>query len=736
MSKKTKKKIKGKKLSAKELQYQIIRLFKRQPSKRFSAKQVIKKLKIANSKDAANAALDALAEKGKAKHVGGGKFVINRASSANGNGRSRDRGDRETHEGIVDMTRTGAAYILVEGLEGDIHVSQKYMNYALDRDKVKIQSWKPSGRRNPEGEVIEVLERATSHFIGTLSVSARYSFVMPDRENMPVDIMVYPENLKGATDGDKVVVEVMKWHGKGNKSPVGKITSVLGKAGTSDIEMKSILVNNGFNLDFPPAVLKEANAYRDFIDEEEVAKRRRDMREVTTFTIDPHDAKDFDDALSIEYLENGNCEIGVHIADVTHYVKPGTALDKEAYFRSTSVYLVDRVLPMLPEHLSNGLCSLRPKEDKYTFSAVFTFDKSDKLVDRWFGKTVIHSDRRFAYEEAQEVLETGEGDMAEELKVMSRIAKKLRKAKFKNGAINFETEEVKFRLDENAVPIDVYVKVRKEANLLIEDFMLLANREVSKFVALKEKPEIPFIYRVHDEPNPDKVAEFARFAKEMGVAMKVDTPTQIAKSYNDLNKKAEDNDLLKVLLPIAIRTMAKAEYTPENIGHYGLAFDYYSHFTSPIRRYSDVLAHRILQKVIEGKNYRVDKETLADQCRHISFMERKAMDSERESIKYKQAEFMEKHIGETFEGIISGIIDRGIFVELKTSKCEGMVSFDTMGESFEIAEGRLQATGNKTGQVFKMGDTIQVVIKSADLQKRRIDMGLVEEMEETQEIDW
>ena len=729
MSKKSK--IKGNKLPSSLLKKEIMRLYKRQPGKRFNAKQVIKKLKITNSKDSVNSALDKLAAEDALKHIGEGKFRLNKTAKSS----ARSSTNRASLEGIVDMTRTGAAYIVVEGLEDDIHVSQKYMNNALHGDKVKIQTWTPSGRRKAEGEVIEVLQRASTHFIGTVSKSAKFSFVMPDRDNMPVDIIVYPEKMNGAADGDKVVAKITKWHGKGMKSPVGEITSVLGKAGSSDIEMKSILINNGFNLEFPKEVIAESERFKDFVEEEE-AGRRRDMRKVTTFTIDPHDAKDFDDALSLQYLDNGFCEIGVHIADVTHFVRSGTELDKEAYARSTSVYLVDRVLPMLPERLSNGLCSLRPKEDKYTFSAVFTFDKEDKIVDKWFGKTVIHSDRRFSYEEAQEVLENGEGDMAEELKAMNRIAKKLRKAKFKSGAINFETEEVKFRLDENAVPIDVYVKVRKEAHLLIEDFMLLANKEVAKFVAKKEKPEIPYIYRIHDEPNPDKVAEFALFAKELGIPLNVSTPKHIAKSFNELNKKAAENDSLKMLQPIAIRTMAKAAYSSDNIGHYGLAFEYYSHFTSPIRRYSDVLAHRILFKVLEGKKYRVDKEALEDKCRHISAIERKAMDAERESIKYKQVEYIEKNVGETFEGIVSGIIDRGLFIELKTSKCEGMASFDSLDESFTVAEGRLKATGNRSGKVYKMGDTVKVVITGADLQKRQIDMQLVTEVEEVEEIDW
>ena len=614
-------------------------------------------------------------------------------------------------------------------MEDDIHVSAKFLNTALNGDTVKINSWKPRGRHKAEGEVIEIIERGSEYFIGIFSKSKKYGFVMPDKLNMPVDIIVFPEHQNEASDGDKVVVKVIKWHDKGNKSPIGEITSVLGKSGSSDIEMKSILINAGFNLEFPEDVLAEVESFPDSVDEAETAKRR-DMRSIPTITIDPLDAKDFDDALSIEYFEDGGCEIGVHIADVTHYVKPKTALDKEAYLRSTSVYLVDRVLPMLPERLSNGLCSLRPKEDKYTFSAVFKFDAKDKLIGKWFGKTLTHSDRRFAYEEAQEVIETGAGDMVKEIKDMARIAQKMRKQRFKEGAIAFESEEVRFKLDEEGVPIDVYIKERKEANLLIEDFMLLANKEVAFFVNKKEKPEIPFVYRVHDLPNPDKVAEFARFAFELGVRMKTDTPEQIAKSYNDLAKQAAENEALKMLQPIAIRTMAKAEYTTNNIGHYGLGFEFYSHFTSPIRRYSDVLAHRILYQVLEGKNYRLDKEKLEAQCKHISLMERKATEAERESIKYKQVEFIQNHVGEAFDGIISGIIDRGIFIELVHSKCEGMVSFDTLAEAFDIQDGRLKAIGLRTGITYKMGDVVRVVVANADLQRRQIDMRFFEKPDE------
>lgn len=726
MSKKKKKKsTKGQKLAAHTLRVEIKKLFKRNDKKRFNAKQIIRKLKLANSRDSVQNALEKLVKKEVIRSIGDDKFKLN-YGEGNNDSRRNQAGDKQVYEGRVDMTRSGSAYIVVDGLEDDIHVSQKHMNTALNGDIVKINTWKPRGRIKPEGEVLEVVQRGSEYFIGTFSKSKKFGFVMPDKLNMPVDIIVFPEEQNNASDGDKVVVKVTKWHGKGTKSPVGTITSVLGKSGSSDIEMKSILINAGFNLEFPEDVLAETATFPEEVDEAEVDKRR-DMRDIATFTIDPVDAKDFDDALSIEYLENGGCEIGVHIADVTHFVKPKTALDKEAYLRSTSVYLVDRVLPMLPEKLSNGLCSLRPNEDKYTFSAVFTFNEKDKLVGKWFGKTMTHSDRRFAYEEAQIVIETGEGDMAKEIADMTRIARKLRKKRFKEGAIAFESEEVRFKLDEEGVPIDVYIKERREANLLIEDYMLLANKEVAEFVNKKEKPEIPYVYRVHDLPNPDKVAEFARFALELGIKLKVDTPEQIAQSYNELAKKAEENDALKLLQPIAIRTMSKAEYSTNNIGHYGLGFEYYSHFTSPIRRYSDVLAHRILYLILEGKNYRKDKEKLEAQCKHISLMERKATEAERESIKYKQVEFIKNHVGEAFDGVISGIIDRGIFVELVHSKCEGMVGFETMNEPFEVKDGRLSAVGMRSGKTYKMGDTVRVVITNADLQRRQIDMTLEEE---------
>ncbi len=719
MVKKKKSRRNGKKLTAGQLKHEILKLFKRSPRKRLNAKLILKKLKIVNSRDSVQDALNKLTEDNKLRSVGDHKYRINPKGAYSDN-------TATVHEGIVDMTRTGAAYVVCEGLKDDVYVPAKNVNSALNGDKVQLSVFTPYGRRKPEGEITKVLERSSEYFIGTLRLSRKYGIVIPDKINMPVDIYVELDDIKDAKEGEKVVVKITKWPTRKNFSPIGVVSSVLGEAGSHDIEMKAILINNGFNLEFPEAVLEESEVLSAELSEAEVALRR-DMRDITTFTIDPETAKDFDDALSIRDLENGSCEVGVHIADVTHFVKAGTALDKEAYSRSTSVYLVDRVLPMLPEKLSNELCSLRPHEDKCTFSAVFVFDKNDKITDRWFGKTLTHSNRRFAYEEAQEILEIGEGEFSDELKKLDRLSKVLRKQKFKNGAIAFESDEIKFQLDELGAPVGISLKERKEAHMLIEDFMLLANREVATFISKKGKGhEIPFVYRVHDLPNTDKVADLARFAKELGFEIKMDTPRQISDSYNLLAKAARNDEALRMLEPIAIRTMAKAAYTSDNIGHYGLAFEYYTHFTSPIRRYSDVLSHRILQENLK-ETYRVKKDILEEQCKHISIQERNAMSAERESLKYKQVEYIEKHIGEEFDGYISGIIDRGFFVELHDSKCEGMVGFDTLDDAYEIDNGRLKATGIRTKNVYKMGDKVRVRILNTNLSKRQIEMEIVDE---------
>jgi ribonuclease R len=722
MRKKKTFKVKGQKLSANQLQTAIIGLFKRHPKKRLNPKQVAKKLKVVNNKDSVQHAIDQLVEGQQLVDMGNFKYKLKV--------KPRTSGPKTYHEGIVDMTRTGSAYILVDDLEDDVHVSAKNMNTALNGDRVRIKVWKPHGRRRAEGEVVNIVERATEHFIGTIRLYPKHALVQAD-SNEHLTIEVPQHATKGAKDKDKVVVKIVKWSEDRFTNMEGHVTSVLGEAGSSDIEMKSILIKNGFDLEFPEEAIREANALSMDITDEELAKRR-DMRDVLTFTIDPDDAKDFDDALSLRYLENGNMEVGVHIADVTHYVQPGTALDKEALDRSTSVYLVDRVLPMLPEKISNELCSLRPNEDKFTFSAVFEFEKrGNKVINRWFGRTITHSDRRFTYNEAQEVLDSGEGDHADELRVLNKLAHQLRKKRFREGSINFDAEEVKFRLDENGFPIEVYTKERKDAHLLIEDFMLLANREVASYMhqlGIKFENEVPFVYRIHDEPDPDRVEEFARFARELGIELDVSSPKAIGKSYNRLMKEAQNDPHLKMLEPLAIRTMAKAAYSSENIGHYGLGFDYYSHFTSPIRRYSDVLAHRILYKNLNvDRPYRMKAARLEEQCKHISRQERKAIDAERESVKYKQVEFMEKHVGEVFPGLINGIIDRGIFVELVGNRCEGFVPFETLEEPFDIGAGNLRIKGKHSGDEYKMGDEINVRIVSTDLQRRRIEMAWVGE---------
>ncbi len=717
MPKKKKSKTKGNKLTAKQLQTVIFKLFRRHPKKRLTPKQVAQKLKVDNNKDSIRHAIEELAKAGKLAVLEDNKFKLIPKSASSS--------PSTFHEGIVDMTKTGSAYILCDDLDEDVHVATKYMNGALNGDRVRIRAWTPRGRRRAEGEVVEVLERARDHFMGTVWHYPKHAIVTPDGI-LTLDINVDHDELKGANDGDKVVVKVIDWQDQRFKGVRGVITSVLGAAGSNDIEMKSILINNGFNLDFPEEAMNEANSLPIEISEEEVS-RRLDLRNVTTFTIDPDTAKDFDDALSIRFLENGDCEIGVHIADVTHYVRGGSVLDKEAFDRSTSVYLVDRVLPMLPEKLSNELCSLRPKEDKLTFSAMFTFDKNDKITNRWFGKTIIHSNRRFTYEEAQEILENGHGEFASELKYLNKVAKKLRKQKFNNGAINFETDEVKFKLDDKGAPVDIYLKVRKDAHMLIEDFMLLANREVATFIHKKgHDQEIPYVYRVHDEPNPDKVEDFARFAKELGFEMNVSTPKDIALSFNRLSKAAQTDRGLKLIEPLAIRTMAKAEYSTNNIGHYGLGFEYYAHFTSPIRRYSDVLAHRILEKNLDtDRFYRNNKEKLEERCEHISKQERRALEAERESIKYKQVEFIENHIGEEFNGFISGIIERGLFIELERSRIEGMVTFESLDELFEMDTTRLKIKGINTGEVHKVGDPVRVRIVAANKTRRQVEMAWI-----------
>jgi ribonuclease R len=721
------KKIKGSKLSARDLSRAIFKHLKTNYRKQYNPKQLVRKLKVTNSPDAVQHAIEELVAKKKLIATDNYKYQYNQEEAK--------KSSKTYLEGRVDMTRNGSAFIVVENREDDVFVPSNRLQTALDGDTVKIRTWTARGRRKAEGEVIEVIKRSMDHFVGTLSIFNKIAVVSADGQ-VELDIVVDPNNLMGGRSNEKVVVHVTDWTPDRNGALGGHITAVLGEPGTSNIEMQAILINNGFNIAFPEQVIIESEALPDRISREEIAKRR-DLREVTTFTIDPLTAKDFDDALSIQHLENGRVEIGIHIADVSHYVRPNSALDQEAQRRSTSVYLVDRVCPMLPEKISNELCSLRPNEDKLSFSAIFELNPQNwKVEKRWFGRTVIHSDRRFTYEEAQEILDTGKGDFHKELEEMRVIAAKLRENRYKNGAINFASNEVRFKLDEDGKPVEVYVKEQIETNRLIEDFMLLANREVATFIINKEErlhTNIPFVYRVHDEPDPDKVAELAKFAAALGIEMDLKTPKTIAASYNMLMGLAEKDPAVKMLSPIAIRTMAKAIYTTENIGHYGLGFDNYTHFTSPIRRYADVLVHRVLDANLSRKEaVKVNGIKLEEDCKHISNQERKAVTAERESIKYKQVEYIMDHVGEEFNGIINGIADFGVFVELSDNYVEGMIASQNMDENYNLADNKLSMTGGRSGKQLKMGDAIRVRILDADLKKRRIEMALVEVLAPTQ----
>jgi len=699
------------------LQYRIRKLFKEHSGGQLSPEDIRKKLRIDNSSEQIRQALERFVRQGFLMLGKPGNYLIKK--------QERAKGKRKLFTGRVDMTKTGSAYIIVDELPHDVHIARKYINTALDGDTVQIELFYSKKGTRYEGKIIEVSKRANDQFFGTCKLYDRYAVVLIDRAKREFEIFVDLSDVADADHNDKVIVEILEWRGKSNQVPWGKIVQTFGPNEDHEMEMNMILVNNGFKIDFPESVIRESESLHDEITERDLSERV-DFRDVPTFTIDPFNAKDFDDALSVRKLENGHIEVGVHIADVTHFVKPGTALDKEAYDRSTSVYLVDRVCPMLPERLSNELCSLRPNEDKFTFSAVFEFDEKYNLRKEWFGKTLIHSDRRFTYEEVQEILDNAEGDHAEDLLLLNRIAYKLREDKFANGAIAFESDEVTFILDEDGSPLEIVKKDRVDAHMLVEDFMLLANKKVAARIGKSSNGSIiPFVYRVHDLPDPEKLIEFSLFAREIGFDMKIDTPEQVARSFNSLNEAANQNEMLKILEPLALRTMAKAVYSTDNIGHYGLSFQYYTHFTSPIRRYADILVHRILYRNL-FEPYRVDKTKLEASCLHISTQERKAVDAERESVKYKQVEYIIDHIGDEFEGYISGIIEKGFFVTLTESRIEGLVGFDSMDDFYVVESSRLKITGRDNGRQFKMGDKVRVRIVDANLEKRQVEMELVE----------
>ncbi|WP_293742333.1 ribonuclease R [uncultured Pedobacter sp.] len=628
--------------------------------------------------------------------------------------------------GTVDMTADGSAYIVPEDeFEKDIFVAPRKLKNALHGDTVKAYVFaKKRGRKN-DGEVVEIIKRAKSDFTGVIKISDHFAFVIADDKKMMHDIFVPLADTHGAKSGQRVLVTLSDWP-ESAKNPVGIVKHVLGNQGENNTEMNAILAQYGFPLEFPAQVEKEANAIPEEISAAEIAKRK-DFRKVLTFTIDPADAKDFDDAISYQKLANGNHEIGIHIADVSHYVLQGTELDKEAYSRATSVYLVDRVIPMLPERLSNGVCSLRPHEDKLCFAAVFELDEQANIQNEWYGRTVIHSDRRFTYEEAQEVIENKTGDYAIEIQKLNELAYILRDRKFKNGAISFESTEVKFKLDEAGKPIGVYVKERKDAHKLIEDYMLLANRKVAEFIAKKSKgkQKLTFVYRVHDSPNMETLETFANFASRFGYRINTKSDKEIAKSLNHLMADVEGKKEQNILTSLAIRSMAKAIYTTKKTSHYGLAFDYYTHFTSPIRRYPDVMAHRLLQTYLDGGKS-ADMEFYEVASAHSSAMEKRAAEAERASIKYKQAEFLENNIGTEYKGVISGVTEWGMYVEIEENKCEGMIRLRDISDDFYVLDEKNYCiVGQRKKKKYQLGDEVMIRVKKVDLSKRQIDFTLI-----------
>ena len=715
-----------KKLGTDKLRHIVLSYFLKNPKMRLNASQIAKKLKLKVGKDAINHILGILLSDSVIKQVSDHKFVLDKKYR---NQEKKIRSTANTLTGRVDLIKSGAGYVIIQDQDDDVFIPAKYLKTALNGDIVEIESFTHKNRR-PEGRVIRVVKRNTTQIMGKLIVYKKYGIVSSDTKKTKLDVYLKPQDFNNAVKGDKVLITITDWGSESSDSSNGdvvwgEVTRILNDLDDHNWTMENILIENGFSSDYPDDVIKQVDAIPDIITEEEIANRR-DFRNILTFTIDPDTAQDYDDAISYQVLENGNYEVGVHIADVTHYLKPNTPLDKEAFARSTSVYLVDRCIAMLPEKLSNNMCSLVPNKDRLVFSAVFEFNDKYKMVGEWFGKSVIHSDRRFTYEEGQVSLDDESGLYHEELTIVNKIAHALRKEKFKNGAIAFESDEVKFVLDEKNKPTGVFVKQRTDIHLLIEDFMLLANKRVAEFVATRNKGNaVPNVYRIHDIPDTERLGDPKLLMEEYDVKLDLSTPDKIAESFNGLSKKSKEDPKYKLLMSFAIRTMAKAIYSTDNIGHYGLHFDYYTHFTSPIRRYSDVLVHRILEKNLE-EDHREDKTKLESMCAHISRQERRAMETERDSIKYKQVEYMSEHIGEEYTGIVSGMIERGLFVEVSETKAEGMIPFTRIPGGFEIQDGRYKASNKRTGESLKLGDKIKVRIVSTDLVNRLIEMEVVE----------
>lgn len=684
------------------------------PSKSLTQKQVVKKFVHKYSRQEIVDVIDFLVIDKQIKVVQGNRYQYNDMK--------KKKLIVRKVEGKVDLAPSGVAYIFVDGLEEDVRVEKSATGNVLQGDKVLVGLYKTSQGNRPKGEIIEIIERSQEFFIGNVELGNDFAFVVPDKRKMQHDFFINKENINGAKNGDKVVVQFLDWQDK-RKNPNGKIIEILGKSGVHDVEMKGILIEQNFPLHFSEHVQKELDQISTNIPEEEAANRK-DMRDVLTFTIDPVDAKDFDDAISYQELADGKVEIGVHIADVSHYVQPNTALDKEGYRRATSVYLVDRVLPMLPEKLSNIVCSLRPDEDSLCFAVLFTM-KEDKIISYSIEKTIIYSDKRFTYDEALEEINKGTGKFGKPLAQINAIAKLLKKNRFEKGSINFDSRELRFTLNDDQQIEAVNAKVRHDAHFLVEEFMLLANQSVAKYIKgkLYKKQQVPFVFRIHDEPDPEKLNTFAMNAADFGHKIHTDNlkklPFEINRFFEEIKGSPEQHNLES----LAIRSMAKAIYSTDNIGHYGLGFSDYSHFTSPIRRYPDLMVHRQLHAFLsEGKIWE-DKTALEERCNHCSDMEKRASDAERESIKYFQTVYMHDKVGETFTGVVTGVTSWGVYVEISDVFTEGLVRLDTMKDDrYEFDEKRKQIVGLDTGKVFHLGTTMKVVVDKVSVEKRQIDL--------------
>lgn len=625
-------------------------------------------------------------------------------------------------EGRFERRSNGKNFFVPDDDGNIIYIPERNSKHAMNGDRVRVQLLAKRKRAETEGVVVEILEHTQSRFVGILEVQKHFAFLVMDSKYLSNDIFIPKEDLMGARNGDKVVVEIVEWPAKAN-NPVGKVIDVLGKPGENDTEMHAILAQYDLPYSYPEEVNKFAELIPDAIDEKEIAKRE-DFRDVFTFTIDPKDAKDFDDAFSFRQISPNLWEVGVHIADVTHYVKQGDLIDKEAENRATSIYLVDRTIPMLPERLSNYICSLRPKEEKLCFSVIFNMNEKAEVKDFRVARTIIKSDSRLAYEDAQTIIDTGKGDFSKEILVLNSLAKQLREKRFANGAINFDRYEVKFNLDEKGKPLGVYFVEGKEANHLIEEFMLLANRTVAELIGdvPKGKKAKSFVYRIHDVPDPEKLDNFNSFILRFGHKMKTTgTKTDVAKSLNSILDKVQGRPEENLIETIAIRTMSKAIYTTKNVGHYGLAFDYYTHFTSPIRRYPDMMVHRLLERYLDGGKS-VDHSPLEDDCKHCSDMEQIAANAERDSIKYKQVEFMSDKLGKTYDGVISGVTEWGIYIEINENKCEGMIPIRELDDDFyELDEKNYRLVGRRTRREYRLGQPVTIEVAKANLERRQLD---------------